>query len=121
MAGEFWREKPLAALTPQEWEALCDGCGRCTIYPERSAQVPDCLQLHASFTQFHWLPQTCAYRLRAQGAPLPAWHPLVSGRADSVRAAGRVIGAYAVSEAEVEDLEGHLIDDARLEGRFRRR
>ena len=24
----FW-EKPLEALNPTEWEALCDGCGRC--------------------------------------------------------------------------------------------
>lgn len=30
-AGEpFWR-KPLAELTRREWEALCDGCGRCCL------------------------------------------------------------------------------------------
>ena len=26
----FWR-KPLAELTKREWEALCDGCGRCCL------------------------------------------------------------------------------------------
>ncbi|MCB1542516.1 MAG: YcgN family cysteine cluster protein, partial [Rhodoblastus sp.] len=26
----FWR-KPLGALTRREWEALCDGCGRCCL------------------------------------------------------------------------------------------
>ena len=26
----FW-ERPLAELTPAEWEALCDGCGKCCL------------------------------------------------------------------------------------------
>jgi uncharacterized cysteine cluster protein YcgN (CxxCxxCC family) len=27
----YWDEKPLEALTPAEWESLCDGCGRCCL------------------------------------------------------------------------------------------
>jgi len=27
----FWRDRPLEALSPAEWEALCDGCGRCCL------------------------------------------------------------------------------------------
>jgi len=34
MAGEtepFW-QRPLASLTRDEWEALCDGCGQCCLH-----------------------------------------------------------------------------------------
>ncbi|MBQ3687915.1 MAG: YcgN family cysteine cluster protein, partial [Treponema sp.] len=29
MQEEFWKKKKLSELTDEEWEALCDGCGRC--------------------------------------------------------------------------------------------
>ena len=27
----FWETEPLEKLTTQEWEALCDGCGKCCL------------------------------------------------------------------------------------------
>jgi hypothetical protein len=72
---QFWERYPLGSLTPAEWEALCDGCGRCCLhkleyedtgdiaytsiacrlldvstarcsdYPNRQHKVPDCVTL----------------------------------------------------------------------------
>lgn len=73
--AEFWKTVPLSRMSPDEWEALCDGCGkcclnkiefddtgevaftrlacrlldgdtcRCTQYPIRHQFVPDCVTL----------------------------------------------------------------------------
>jgi hypothetical protein len=136
----FW-EKPLAALDRAEWEALCDGCGkcclhkiedhdsgevhptnvacrlldrhtaRCTNYRGRKAYVPDCIRLTAArIADYGWLPTTCAYRLRAEGRPLPEWHYLVCGDREAVHRAGISIRGWTVGEDEAGDLEHHLVE-----------
>jgi len=86
---------------------------RCRDYANRRAKVPDCVKLTPrNVRQIPWLPPTCAYRLLAEGRDLYWWHPLVSGEADTVHAAGvSVRGRIKFSEAEVPDeqLEDHIV------------
>jgi hypothetical protein len=77
---------------------------RCSDYANRAQKVADCLQLQPdSLEAFEWLPATCAYRRLAKGQDLPDWHPLISGRPESVHEAGISMLGEAVSEDEFDD------------------
>ena len=134
----FWREKSLAEMSQEEWESLCDGCGKCCLhklrepsgalkltnvacrlldttscrcanYPRRKVLVPDCVVLTpATLPTIDWLPDTCAYRLLAEGQDLPAWHPLRSGDEDSVHTAGISVSGRCISERDAGPLQDHL-------------
>ena len=139
LRDQFWT-LPLEALTRAEWEALCDGCGqcclhkaededtgivyptnvacklldlkscRCSDYPNRTAQVPDCVRLTPKLAaSLTWLPETCAYRLRAEDAPLPAWHHLICGDPEEVHRAGISVRGKAIPEAMAGPIEQHII------------
>lgn len=89
---------------------------RCSDYANRLERVPDCVGLTpANVRTISWLPGTCAYRLVAEGRDLYAWHPLVSGDADSVHKAGvSMRGRVSASEsdlAEPEDYIEHMLAD----------
>ena len=136
----FW-ELPLADLPRAEWEALCDGCGRCCLhklededtgeiahtnvacklldtgtarcrdYKHRKAFVPDCLRLTLKLVDtVPWLPETCAYRRRAENRPLPDWHPLLTGSAEAMIEAGKCVAGKVVSEDEAGPLEHHIVE-----------
>jgi uncharacterized protein len=140
MRERFW-ELPIESLDRPEWEALCDGCGKCCLhkleddetgllhatnvacrlldrhscrcsnYKLRRVFVPDCVRLDMKkLRQVDWLPSTCAYKLRGEGKPLPAWHYLVSGDRETVHEAGMSVRGWTVSEDDVGDLEQHLVD-----------
>lgn len=83
---------------------------RCADYRNRKAMVPDCLRLTPKLAaQLEWLPATCAYKLRADGLPLPDWHYLISGDRDAVHRAGVSVVGRAVSETVAGPLEDHVI------------
>lgn len=83
---------------------------RCLDYSNRHKRVPSCLQLSVEQDHyFNWLPETCAYRLLAEGEPLPDWHPLVSGDPESVVKAGVSIKHIAKAEKDVEDITDEVI------------
>ncbi|MFW6094679.1 MAG: YcgN family cysteine cluster protein [Pseudomonadota bacterium] len=80
-----------------------DAC-RCTRYPQRHELVPDCIEFHADLAAtLSWLPDTCAYRLLAEGLELPEWHPLVTGRAESVHEAGISVRGRVRHAADVPE------------------
>jgi uncharacterized cysteine cluster protein YcgN (CxxCxxCC family) len=86
---------------------------RCTQYQSRSQLVPECVVVTPEvLDQLHWMPSTCAYRLLWEGKPLPEWHPLVSGNADSVHLAGISVRGRVYRQAEIndDDLEDHIVD-----------
>jgi uncharacterized cysteine cluster protein YcgN (CxxCxxCC family) len=87
-----------------------DTC-RCSDYPHRSRRVPTCVTLTLKdLKDPYWLPSTCAYRLLAEGRPLPPWHPLISGDPDTVASAGHSVRGRVTREAEGIALEHRLID-----------
>ena len=85
---------------------------RCSDYAHRQLRVPDCIQLTPRTIGDHpWLPETCGYRLVAEGRDLPQWHHLVCGDRDAVHRAGISRAGRMVSEEEVreEDWEDYII------------
>ncbi len=145
LGARFWLDKPLTRMTRDEWEALCDGCGKCCMnklededtqevaltriacrlfddstcrcanYERRHQFVPECITLSPANLDknLYWMPATCAYKLLWTGHALPDWHPLLSGTADSVHAAGVSMRHLTLPESEVDedDWEDHIIEE----------
>ena len=86
--------------------------GRCGVYARRAVEKPECFVIERDKAEhFSWLPQTCAYRLRFEGKPLPDWHPLICGDRSAMLDAGIAVAGWCVSEDRVSeaDLQDHLI------------
>lgn len=87
---------------------------RCSDYANRARKVADCLQLTANnIDAYQWLPASCAYRRLADGQDLPDWHPLISGRPESVHEAGISLLGQAVSENDQDDFDVFQLLDSK--------
>lgn len=86
---------------------------RCRDYARRQRVIPGCVRLTAESLReaARWMPRTCAYRLLAEGQPLPDWHPLLTGDPDSVHRAGVSVRGWTIPEDSVDedDFEDHVI------------
>ena len=137
----FWKRKTLEQMTKAEWESLCDGCARCCLnkleeedtgklfftdvacklldhetcrckdYAHRTSLVPECLNVREQLGKLHWLPSTCAYRLLAEGRELAPWHPLVSGRAESI--VRRTSSGAGITTGNGGPISGHCATTSR--------
>lgn len=138
----FWLDRDLESFSIQEWESLCDGCGKCCLhkledsqsgrvtytrvacqlldttlcqckdYRQRQSKVKDCLQVTPAMAKNgDSLPNTCAYRLIAQGVDLPEWHPLKTGDKASTVKQGKSVADRVLSEIYVhpDGLDEHVI------------
>jgi len=84
---------------------------QCRNYERRFEYEEDCIKLtRENLPGFSWLPPSCAYRLLAEGKPLPVWHPLRSGSKAAMHAARISVRHIAVRESEVRDWEDHIIN-----------
>lgn len=126
-------------MTDEQWEALCDGCGKCCLekleddagtihftdvacrqldlatgrcrrYAGRAQVEPECQRLTPEeVADLHWLPSSCAYRLLAAGQDLPWWHPLVSGDLELVHRLGLSVRGRAVAPSRRRRLEHRIV------------
>ncbi len=55
----FWKTKKLSEMNPEEWESLCDGCGRCCIYVMHNEETGDVFETDIACTLFDIKKRQC--------------------------------------------------------------
>ncbi|MDA7427293.1 YcgN family cysteine cluster protein [Primorskyibacter aestuariivivens] len=70
LAARFWEHKPLTKLSPREWEALCDGCGKCCLNKLEDEETGEVALTRVACRLFDDMTCRCAqYEIRHQFVP----------------------------------------------------
>ena len=107
-SDNWWETTPLEHMSDEQWESLCDGCGKCCMvkiwhnsvvkttqvgcqlldirtakckdYTNRQHMVSNCVKVTLDTIDTPGLlPDSCAYKLIRNNKPLYSWHHLISG------------------------------------------
>ena len=137
LRDKFWEKYTLDELNSWEWEALCDGCGKCCLlklenkdqiyltniacaqidlrncrcrnYEKRTELVKNCISLTKENLKINlkWLPYTCSYKLVSEEKSLPSWHHLITKDRDTIHQLGASIKDDCIHETQVEEKNIH--------------
>ena len=70
MSKPFWKAKTLEEMTNEEWESLCDGCGRCCVYILHNEETGDVFETDVACKLFDPKARRCTnYANRAKIVP----------------------------------------------------
>lgn len=70
MSERFWEDRPLAALDRGQWEALCDGCGKCCVHKLEDADTGELLPTNVACRMLDRRTGQCTdYRHRRAHVP----------------------------------------------------
>ena len=134
----FWETRKLNEMTEEQWESICDRCGKCCLvkigtfrikftkiacplldictghckdYEHRWDYVPGCIKLTPENLKKckKLLPKTCAYLWVLKKHTLPPWHPLVSKKKNSVQTAGLSVKNRAISYCEPDNYGDFIV------------
>lgn len=122
--AKWWETTPLEEMSAEQWEAICDGCGKCCMariwhnndvkstkvgcellniktakcsdYANRHTKVKNCVKITIDIIDAHGLlPDSCSYKLVRKGLPLHSWHHLITNDRNTVIEQGHSVVGYA--------------------------
>jgi len=115
----YWEAVPLAQMTREQWEGLCDGCGKCCLLKLEDEDDGALTYTNIACRLFDDTTCRCMnYQIRRmlvkgcvvltpetlpEASPWPIGHPLISGSRETVHEAGISMRDATVPEYEVAE------------------